>query len=268
MDNHIAVLLPHYNNCNGLKITLESLCHETETFTVFIIDDGSDDIDAVTQIINKFKNNFEINFKTNDLNKGITKTLNDGLKLIVEQKKFSLIARIDAGDLCLNDRFKHQKEFLNNNKDIALVGSWVKFVDEKRNQLFIFKSPSNPNKLKKDIYCYNPFIHPSIMFRAEILNKVGFYPEEYATLQDHAFFFKVIKYYKLSIVNQVLLEYEVNPNGISSIKRKSQAKNRIKLLLNEYKFELYPTVGLLRSFITYLMPQKILLFLKTNIFYK
>ena len=268
MDNNIAVLLPHYNNYSGLNITLESLCHETETFTVVIIDDGSDDIDAVIKIIHKFKNDFEIIFKKNDLNKGITKTLNDGLKLILELKRFSLIARIDAGDLCLNDRFKHQKEFLNLNQDIALVGSWVKFVDKERNQLFIFKSPSNPNKLKKDIYCYNPFIHPSIMFRTEILNKVGFYPEEYATLQDHAFFFKVNRYYKLSIVEKVLLEYEVNPKGISALKRKSQAKNRIKLLFKEYKFGFYPTIGLLRSFITYFTPQRVLLFLKTNFFYK
>ena len=105
------------------------------------------------------------------------------------------------------------------------------------------------------------------MLRASVFDKVGRYPEDYKTLQDHAFFFKVIKVFRTAVIQEILLEYEVSKSAISSLRRKSQAGNRIKLLCKEFKFGYYPIIGLIRSLITYLTPQGVLIALKKNIFY-
>ena len=74
MKNCIAILLPHYNNCNGLRLSLKSLINERETFTLFVYDDGSNDFNCVEQIINEFDKYYKIVLKRNDVNLGITKT--------------------------------------------------------------------------------------------------------------------------------------------------------------------------------------------------
>jgi glycosyltransferase involved in cell wall biosynthesis len=267
-DNNLAILLPHYNNYKGLEVTLSSLLDEEEIFTLFIFDDGSDDLQAVNDVVDKFRNNLNVQLERNEQNLGITKTLNKGLELILSLNTYELIARLDAGDKCLNNRLRKQKEFLSKNLDVGLVSSWVQFVDENREELFVFKAPKQHSKLKKVIHWYNPFIHPAIMFRTDVVRKIGSYPEDFETLEDHAFFFKVIKSFKTGVLQEVLLEYEVNPSAISTVKRKSQAGNRIKLLKKEFKFGLYPITGLIRAIITYLTPQSVLVKLKKHVFYR
>ncbi|WP_242093021.1 glycosyltransferase [Aestuariivivens sediminicola] len=268
MTNRIAVLLPHYNNRSGLHLTLESLLRESENFTVFIVDDGSTDVSEVIKTIEFFSNDLEIVLIENEQNLGIVKSLNKGLKHILDLKTYDFIARLDAGDKCLDNRFKQQKDVLERNKDIALVGSWVRFVDMERQKLFDFKPPVDPDKLRRAIHSYNPFVHPSVMYSVELVKNIGFYPEGYPALEDHAYFFSALKSFKAVIISKILLEYEINPEGISSRDRKSQTKSRIKLLWKEYRFGIYPTVGLLRAFITYLLSPRVLLKAKKLYFFK
>ncbi|WP_298236878.1 glycosyltransferase [uncultured Algibacter sp.] len=262
MNRQIAVLLPHYNNQVGLQLTLNSLLSESEEFTVFVFDDGSDEVDKTDEIIKNFRDQLDIRFIKNAENIGIAKTLNKGLKFIIELNQYEFIARIDAGDVNLNDRFKHQKQAFLNDNDLGLVASWVRFVDMERKKLFEFKPPSSHNDLKEVIHLYNPFVHPSVMYRCELVSKLGYYPENYPALEDHAFFFKIKKTYTTKVLENILLEYEVNPESISTKNRHKQTKSRIKLFLNEYKFGFYTTLGLFRAILTHILPQKLLILMK------
>lgn len=266
MNNRIAVLLPHYNNTNGLELSLKSLLKESADFTLFIIDDGSADLELIDQLLEKYRNFFEIVLIKSESNKGITAALNKGLLHIKNLKVYAYIARFDAGDVCLNNRLYTQKEALDKDKKLGMVASWVRFVDMDRNKLFDFKPPIRHDKLKKVIHLYNPFVHPSVMLRVEVIEKLGLYTYNYPALEDHAYFFRVIKNFKVAILPKFLLEYEINPNGISSKFRRAQTKSRIKLLFNEYKFNIVATIGLLRAIFTYLLPQNFLIFLKKNFY--
>jgi hypothetical protein len=262
MNGQIAVLLPHYNNYSGLQLTLNSLLNESEEFIVFVFDDGSDEVNKTEEIIKYYGNQLDIRFIKNAENIGIAKTLNKGLKYIIELKEYDFIARIDAGDVSLNDRFKHQKQAFLNDKDLGLVASWVRFVDIERNKLFEFKPPTKHCKLKKDIFLYNPFVHSSAMYRLDSIIKVGFYSLNYPALEDHAYFFKIIKVFKTFNVQNVLMECEISKNGVSIRRRKEQTRSRIKLILDEYKFGFYPTLGLFRAILTHILPQKLLILMK------
>ncbi|WP_242119746.1 glycosyltransferase [Aestuariivivens sediminicola] len=268
MTNRIAVLLPHYNNRSGLHLTLESLLRESENFTVFIVDDGSTDVSEVKKTIDFFSHDLEIVLIENEQNLGIVKSLNKGLKHILDLKTYDFIARLDAGDKCLDNRFKQQKDVLERNKDIALVGSWVRFVDVDRQKLFDFKPPSEAGRLKKSIHVFNPHVHSSVMFKSIVVEQIGFYPENFPALEDHAYFFKVLKTFQTTNVPNFLMECEIHPEGISSRYRKLQTKSRIKLLWKEYRFGVYPTIGLLRAFMTYLLSPRVLLKAKKLYFFK
>ena len=48
-------------------------------------------------------------------------------------------------------------------------------------------------------------------------------------------------------MDEVLLNYVISPNSISSLKRKQQIKSRLKVILDHFYFGFYPIVGLLRN---------------------
>lgn len=262
-NNRVVILLPHYNNTAGLEKTLESLKNETG-FDLLVVDDGSRDTAAVKDLLERYSACFPIIPVFQRQNAGITDTLNNGLKYVLSQgNRYQYIARLDAGDVCVNNRLQKQTAFLDDHPDIYLLGSWVDYVDTSGNKIFTLKYPLTDRSIQKNIYVYNTFNHPAVMFRVASVEKIGFYPHEYPALEDHAYFFRFVKNFKTANLPEVLLEYEINPEGISLSNRRTQVSSRLRLLVHNYEFGLYPTYGLLRSLITYILPTSFLIRVKS-----
>lgn len=261
MNNEIILLIPHFNNVSGLKKSLKSI-GESEEIDVLIVDDGSKiNIIEEDKIKFCFKAKGSVFFRYMKSNQGIEHALNDGLKFILN-KKYNYTARLDCGDLCNEFRFKKQLEFLKRNSDISLVGTNVKFYTPKHKFLFALSMPESDKEIRKKMFLNAMFIHPTIMFANQILKKTGLYPTNYKAAEDFAFFFNVIKYYKVANINEFLVDCELNSTGISTTQRKAQAKNRIKIIYNNFYFGFYPIYGLLRSVLLYFLPLWFLLFMK------
>jgi glycosyltransferase involved in cell wall biosynthesis len=258
--NRVIVLIPHYNNIEGLVKSISSIGNE-ENIDVLIVDDGSIDKIEEDKIYHSFKANGVVFIDYLEVNKGIEHALNRGLKIILE-KGYEFTARLDCGDTCVFNRFKTQEVFLETHKEIVLVGSDVNFTDKKGKVLYNLKTPKNDADIKKKMYINAMHIHPTIMFRNEILKTIGLYPVTYKAAEDFAFFFKIIQKYKVANINSNLVNCELNPNGISSVQRKVQAKNRIKIILKYFYFGIYPIYGLIRSIVLYVLPLRLLIFLK------
>jgi len=262
IKNDIIVLIPHYNDTKGLITSIRSI-DSSEEIDVLVVDDGSV-IDNINE--NLIKENFtakgNVIFIYLTKNKGIEYALNLGLKYILKEN-YKFVARLDTGDKCLDKRFKIQKEFLNNNKDIKLVGSHVRVNDINGSFLYNLIVPIKSDNIKKKIFLTSTLIHPSIMFCLDIIEKVGFYPTIYKAAEDYAYYYKILKYYNCSNINLILVEKELNPNSISVKKRKIQALNKVRIIVKNFYFGYYPIVGLLRNFILYLIPNNILIRIKT-----
>lgn len=259
MKNEVVVLIPHYNDVEGLIKSLNSIAQE-EKVDVLIVDDGSSDSNRFSEdeIRNSFKAKGVVIFLYFEENKGITEALNHGLEYI-KTKDYLYIARLDTGDICLGERFKIQSDFLNKNSDIKMVGSHVIVKDTTGKFLFKIDVPTESKNIKKRMFVSSStVIHPSIMFRAEIVKIIGSYPNEYDAAEDYAFYFKVLKEFKISNMNLYLLEKELNPQSISVKKRKVQAFNRVKIILDNFYFGFYPIYGLTRNGILCLMPNGLL----------
>jgi glycosyltransferase involved in cell wall biosynthesis len=258
--NNLILLIPHYNNLSGLTASLGSINRE-EKLDVIIVDDGSDKQIDESKIRNSFLAEGSIEFIYLKKNRGIEIALNVGLEYIVK-KNYTYTARLDCGDFCLNNRFRDQKLFLENNNKISLVGSNVKFFDTNGIYLYTLKVPTSDKLIRKKMFINAMHIHPTIMFRTSILETTGFYPVEFKAAEDYAFFFNVINSFQVANIDRVLVHCEVNPRGISTLLRKQQAKNRIKIILKNFYFGLYPIYGLLRSCMLYLPPLNFLIKIK------
>ncbi len=113
----ITVIMPVYNCELYIKEAIDSILNQTFTdFEFLIIDDAS--TDKTVSIIKEYKD-FRIQLIEKEGNKGISDSLNYGLKVA----KGEYIARMDGDDISLPERFVKQVTFLDSNPDVILCGS-------------------------------------------------------------------------------------------------------------------------------------------------
>ena len=263
MNSQLIVLLPHYNNPKGLEDSLRSI-KEPFDVDIMIVDDGSTD----TFDENKIKSIYtsgKIYFEYLEKNSGIGVVLNLGLEKI-QKLNYKLVGRLDCGDLFYENKYKKQLDYLAKNPEIKVLGTWARFIDEKGKVLFFLKHPTSYKAIKKEMYLNSMFIHPSVVFYTEIIDKIGMYPYKYRyAAQDYAFFFNALEFFKVENYPEVLMDYIVEPNSISTTKRKLQVKNRIKIMLEHFHLGFYPVYGLVRAAISYITPRNVTTFIKKTV---
>lgn len=165
----ISVIMGAYN-CEGtLNEALDSLLNQTfEDFNIIICDDGS--TDQTYKLLEKYKKKYPEKFiiLKNDRNMGLNYTLNKALN----QATGEYIARMDADDISMRDRFEIQATFLDNNLDYGFVSSNMIHFDE-NGDWGISKTKEQPDR--KDFVYNSPFPHAPVMIRREAYLDVGGY---------------------------------------------------------------------------------------------
>ena len=141
MENpKITVLMPVFNAENFLNKAIESILTQTfKDFEFLIINDGS--TDNSEQIINNYAKKDSRIRLINRENHGLVDTLNFGLK----QAKAELIARFDADDICMPSRLKEQFDFMQMDKTLALVGSFIQIISVNDENIRIGRYPITNN---------------------------------------------------------------------------------------------------------------------------
>ena len=88
-------------------------------------------------------------------NEGLAVALNYLLEIVLNNHEYQLIARMDADDVSLPERFEKQCVFLSENPDIACVGCWYEEINESGGHLAYRKLPADHESLKKEILYQN-----------------------------------------------------------------------------------------------------------------
>ena len=135
MSNHsidFVVLIPCYNNYDGLLDSLRSINYMKGKYETFIVDDGSD-VPISEEILRRQFPGMIIHVFRIHPNKGILNALNTALEQFRPRNDIKYIARLDAGDTCSESRFYKQVGFLNTHTDISLLASWARFQSSENN---------------------------------------------------------------------------------------------------------------------------------------
>ncbi|WP_186991287.1 glycosyltransferase [Constantimarinum furrinae] len=260
MKSRLIVLMAHFNNPEGLEKSLRTI-DEPFKVDVLVVDDGSEQRPNEEQL-QKIYTNGRLIFDYLETNLGVGVAANRALQL-AQEMDYELIARLDCGDFNHKGKYQRQLEYLDNNPDVKLLGTWARVLDDKGNFKHMLKHPCAYEQIKKKMYFNSMFLNPSVVFYTEILKTVGNYPYKYRrAAQDYAFFFKVIRQYKAENLPEVLIDYIIEPHSISTTKRRLQVKNRISIVLDNFYFGWYPVLGLFRGMLLYLFPRKATTFIK------
>ena len=215
-QTQISVIMPVYNAGKYVKDAIKSILNQTfRDFEFLIINDGS--TDNSKEIILSFSDN-RIRYIENEKNLRLIKTLNKGLKLATGK----YVARMDADDVALPNRFSKQFSFLEMNTDVVVCGSYIRYFDgaEKSNIRWI---KHLDHDIKKRLYSGACFAHPSVMIRKKILDEHKlFYNEKYKHAEDYKLWCDLSNHGKFYNIPEILLNYRISESQISSKENKSQ----------------------------------------------
>lgn len=180
-------------------------------------------------IIDNWKNVLKEKFIliVNETNLGLTKSLNKA----INKASGEYLARMDSDDISVPNRFELQKKFLDENKEISVVGGFVQEFDSNHQNLGIRHFPSSEKDIVKYIHKASPLAHPTVMMRKDIFRKGLSYNEKYKTSQDIALWFDVLKLgYKIGNVKHVTLYFR-REGDVFKRRSRQKAKNELIIYL-------------------------------------
>jgi len=210
----ITVLMSVYNAEKFLREAIDSILNQSfKDFEFLIINDGS--TDKTARILQGYHDP-RMNIINNKVNIGLTRSLNKGLRIAEGE----YIARQDADDVSVSKRLDKQYNYLEKHRQIFLVGSGAYNMNEKGKIETIWNPLTSSELIKKTLYINNCIYHPTIMFRNE---ENIFYREKFIYTQDYDLYLNLLsKGKKLDNINESLIWYRINPEGISYTKKPKQ----------------------------------------------
>jgi glycosyltransferase involved in cell wall biosynthesis len=215
----ISVILPVYNAVEFIEGAISSILNQTYTnFELIIIDDGS--TDNSPELIIKF-NDPRISFYSRK-NEGLVTQLNFGLSVA----KGEFIARMDADDLCVPERFELQLNFLRGNSNVRLIGTNFYYIDNKGDIIVEKKLPEFHNEIEFMMPVTASVLHPTIMTYKKDLEVIMGYYKTKLYAEDHDLFLRLIE--NGCIIHNIqlpLYSYRIGNGSLASRNVETQQNN-------------------------------------------
>lgn len=222
----ISVVMPVYNAERYVAEAVESILTQTlQDFEFLIFDDGSSD-GSVT-ILQEYANQDKRIQLFVKPHKGYVPWLNEGIRIA----RGELIARMDADDISLPQRFVRQKQYLCRHPDCVAVGCDTLMIDPDGDPLGKVIHDVEHEAIEAELLSggLGVITHPACMVRRSGLLAVGGYREEFESLEDFDLWLRLAELGNLANIPEVLFRYRVHYTNVifTQIERQRQHADRI-----------------------------------------
>jgi glycosyltransferase involved in cell wall biosynthesis len=252
----LAVIMSVYKNdkLKFLEKSVQSILNQTVTeFNYYIVFDGPVEKD-IERYISSLTDRRIKHFRL-EKNEGLANALNYLLEEILKEPEYKFIARMDADDISVPERFERQRTFLLENPEISCVGSWYQEIDENGNLLSNRILPIDHEGIRRYFIKRNPFAHPSVMLRRDLINKIGYYPTNTIRLEDYIFWGNALSAGMLfANIPEYLLQFRRNSEfykkrsglnyGFNFIKERFRMNIKLNAPIESYLYSLI--IGMIR----------------------
>ena len=221
-DPHVTVLMAVYNGMPYLRQSMASILKQSFTdFECLVIDDAS--TDGTAACVRSFSDP-RVRLLRNEHNIGQVPSLNKGLALA----RGRLIARMDADDICLPQRFERQVTRLESSAGLAVVGTWMYGinVNGRANALFGERVDDFGSYVGLLSMAVSPICHPSAMFRRDVVRALGGYDASFAPAEDVNLWIRLALHRcRASVIQEPLILYRRHVGQLSAVKANRQRGN-------------------------------------------
>jgi glycosyltransferase involved in cell wall biosynthesis len=228
----ISILMPAYNCDKFVKQAIDSVLDQSyRNFELLIADDCSTDrtkevIDSYTdQRIKKFHNK---------VNLGYLKASNK----LFKECHGEYITFQDADDFADKNRLEKLKTFLDENSEIACVGSNIIKVDPENKEVFKTEYPLTDGAIKTAFLDHRIVMTGSaLMLRKEVIEKCGIYNEYFDRIgsEDTYLYSFILENFKVANLSEHLYYYRSNPTSIGFTHKDPKAFVGHQMIVQFYK---------------------------------
>ena len=230
MKPDISVIMSVYNGETYLEEAIESVINQTfGNWELIVINDCS--TDQTAEILSRFAEKDErVKVHPNEVNLRLPTSLNKAISL--SEGKY--IARMDADDICLPDRFEKQFKFMEENPDVAL--SSCRFLTVKNG---VYASGGAGGRCDSDalramLLVMNPILHPGVIAKAEVMKKFNYDPTHTCTEDLELWTRMAMDGQKMQILPECLLIYRLHDKQITSTTLEKQHTEVLKVQKKYY----------------------------------
>jgi hypothetical protein len=214
----VSVVMSVYNEpLDWLVTSIDSIRAQTFTAFEFIIINDNPGRQELKSLLNDYgRRDDRIYILKNDENLGLAKSLNKGLKRA--QGKY--IARMDADDRSLPQRFQWQYDYLEHNPDVFILGCSVQIMDRNGQLKEKVIKHRNHQDIVNDLLSRKlAFYHPAIMFR----NNAVLYRDKLNGAEDYDLYLNGLSQgRKLGGIQKIGLHYRMSGQGVSMTQKRKQ----------------------------------------------
>lgn len=213
----VSVVMSVYKEpMEWMRQSIDSILNQTLRNFEFIIVNDNPDRKENEELLNEYSvKDARIVLISNEQNIGLTKSLNKG----IATAKGKYIARMDADDISLPERFQRQVRFLDEHSDIGVCGSNVRCFGKFSK---IRKYPEHHEEIF--LFIESCFAHPAVMARTDLMRQF-LYNENCRYAQDYELWFRMsqkgVIFYN---IQEVLLNYRTSAQQIGANFTNSQNK--------------------------------------------
>jgi glycosyltransferase involved in cell wall biosynthesis len=197
--------MPVYNAERYVAESVESILGQTlRDFEFLIIDDGS--TDGARRILEGYAARDPRIRLTSRENRGLVATLNE----LIDQARGEFLARMDADDIALPERFRQQVDYLRAHLECSVVGCRAQVIDPDGDPIcdWFMERPHEEIDalLLREEAVGSVLCHPSVMMRRAAVLVAGKY-RDFAIGEELDLFLRLAESSRLAILPEVLLRY-------------------------------------------------------------
>lgn len=135
-------------------------------------------------------------------------SLPESLQVGLEQARAPFVARMDADDISLPQRFSLQMNAMERDLDLVLLGTSYQYIDEYGERGLVQKLPKHIT-ISEDLLWECPICHSSVMFRKEMALNSGGYRRDFQRAEDYDLWLRLSSYGKIENLEDVLVLYRM-----------------------------------------------------------
>lgn len=204
--NRVDVLIAVKSPAPWLEQTLRSIVQQTlpDWNLVLVMDGQSPEVEQLCRLYVPHCVPISV-----DPGSGTVRALMAGL----ERSNGSLIARIDADDVALPDRFRTQVGFLDRHPECVAVATGFQRIDEAGT--ILSTHPLALGDPIRRLRWYNPLVQSSMMLRRSAVEAAGGYDPAARHLEDYDLWLRLAGVGAIGVIPEPLVQYRIHADQVT-----------------------------------------------------
>jgi glycosyltransferase involved in cell wall biosynthesis len=204
-----SVVLPCHENHDGVFKAIDSVVRDVaEDCTILIL--VHKNIELYSSLKSIYSNSniriYQDNYSTN-----LSGVLNYGIRLA----NSDYIFRMDSDDVWREGRYTLQKNIVENDKSIDVVGGSLEVFNPILKRYHTINRNQSPSELRTELMLDCVIAHPTVLYKRKSIIDVGGYNENLKYTEDFDLWSRMRENYKMTNIPEILITYTLKPSNQS-----------------------------------------------------